>query len=97
MLHIADLNGKYLVFNIGPADEGITVRQIAEIVRDHVSPSAAIRYGDGSRGWVGDVPRFFYSIARLRATGWQPQLGSEVAVRRAVQEIADQARATTAS
>jgi len=39
-----------MVFNVGPADEGITVRQIAEIVRDHVSPDAAIRYGEGARG-----------------------------------------------
>lgn len=90
MLHIAALEGRYLVYNIGPADEGITVRAIAETVRDHVAPDAAIHYGTGSRGWVGDVPRFRYSTQKIRATGWRPRLGSEAAVRRAVVEIAAQ-------
>jgi UDP-glucose 4-epimerase len=90
MLHIASLDGRYSVFNIGPADEGVTVRWIAEAVRDHVAPGADIRYGEGDRGWVGDVPRFRYSIQRLRSTGWEPRLNSETAVRRAVREIADQ-------
>ena len=90
MLHISALEGRYLVFNIGSADEGVTVRSIAEAVRDHVEPDAAIHYGEGDRGWVGDVPRFRYSIERLRSTGWKPRLSSEEAVRRAIREIANQ-------
>lgn len=90
MLHIANLAGRYLVYNIGPADDGVTVRWIAETVRDYVAPDAAIHYGEGARGWVGDVPRFRYSCARLQSTGWRPRLGSEEAVRRAVSEIATQ-------
>lgn len=90
MLHIAAQDGHYLVYNIGPTDDGVTVRWIAETVRDHVAPDAAIRFGEGGRGWVGDVPRFRYSTARLRATGWAPRAGSEDAVRRAVGEIARQ-------
>lgn len=90
MLHVAGFDGRYLVYNIGPTDDGITVREIAEAVRDHVSPAAAIHYGVEKRGWVGDVPRFFYSVAKLRATGWTPHLGSAAAVRRAVEEIAAQ-------
>lgn len=88
MLHIAAQDGRYLVYNIGPTDDGVTVRWIAETVRDHVAPGAAIRFGEGGRGWVGDVPRFRYSTARLRATGWAPRAGSQDAVRRAVDEIA---------
>jgi len=90
MLHISALEGRYLVFNIGSADEGVTVRSIAEAVRDHVEPDAAIHYGEGDRGWVGDVPRFRYSIERLCSTGWKPRLSSEEAVRRAIREIANQ-------
>jgi UDP-glucose 4-epimerase len=90
MLHIAGLEGRYLVYNIGPTDDGVTVRWIAETVRDHVAPGAAIHFGQGGRGWVGDVPRFRYSTARLRSTGWAPRAGSEEAVRRAVDEIARQ-------
>ena len=90
MLHISRLKERYKVFNIGPTDDGVTVRMIAEAVRDRVSPAAAIAYGEGNRGWVGDVPRFRYSVRKLAATGWVPRLRSEEAVRRAVDEIARQ-------
>jgi UDP-glucose 4-epimerase len=90
MLHIAALEGRYLVFNIGPADDGITVRSIAEAVRDRVSPKAELSFGEGNRGWVGDVPRFRYSVERLVKTGWAPTMSSDTAMRRAVDEIADQ-------
>lgn len=90
MRHIAAQPGKYLVFNIGPADAGVTVRFIAETVRDKISPDGAIVYGQGARGWVGDVPRFRYSVSRLGQTGWTPSMSSEQAVFRAVDEIAAQ-------
>ena len=90
MRHIAALPGKYLVFNIGPSDAGVTVRFIAEAVRNQISPKCAIAYGQGLRGWVGDVPRFRYSVDRLANTGWMPSLTSEQAVVRAVGEIAAQ-------
>ena len=83
----------YLVVNIGPPDDGVTVRAIAEMVRDAVSPAAAITYGQGARGWVGDVPRFRYSGERLRALGWPGAGGSEAAVRRALGEIIVQEQA----
>jgi UDP-glucose 4-epimerase len=60
-------------FNIGPADVGVTVRQIAEIVVENASPGARIIYGSEGRGWVGDVPRFHYSIDKLLDLGWIPQ------------------------
>lgn len=88
MLHISNLKGKYCVYNIGPDDEGITVREIAEIVRNYIAPEAVIQYGKGSRGWVGDVPRFRYSSKKIGATGWSPNMGSKAAVQRAVAEIA---------
>jgi UDP-glucose 4-epimerase len=81
---------KLSYYNIGAADDGVTVRFIAETVRDRVAPRASITFGNGSKGWVGDVPRFRYSIAKLSALGWRPRLGSVEAVRRAVGEIAQQ-------
>lgn len=87
MLHIRALQGPRQVFNIGPADDGVTVRFIAETVRDRASPGADIVFGEGNRGWVGDVPRFRYSIDRLAATGWRADLPSQAAVTRAVEEI----------
>jgi UDP-glucose 4-epimerase len=93
MLHVAALPGRYKVFNIGPSDPGVTVRAIAETVRDLVSPQAEIVYGDQPRGWVGDVPRFRYSVRRLAESGWSPSLTSEQAVLRAAREIVRQEQA----
>lgn len=77
-------------FNIGPADQGISVKYIAEETRDRVSPRAAINYGREGRGWVGDVPRFFYDTRKLTRLGFTASLSSLEAVRRAIDEIAIQ-------
>ncbi len=91
MLFIRDNAAEPLnCYNIGAMDEGVTVRFIAETVRDRVSAAARIRYGEGNKGWVGDVPRFVYSIDRLVAAGWSPTLGSAEALTRAVDQIAAQ-------
>lgn len=87
MLHIRALPGSWQVMNIGPSDRGVTVSFIAETVRDRFKPQAALAYGTGGRGWVGDVPRFFYSTAKLNQTGWRPTLSSSQAIERAVAEI----------
>ena len=63
---------------------------MAEQVVATVSPGATITYGEGNKGWVGDVPRFFYSIEKLRRLGWKPMLGSAEAVRLAARQIAAQ-------
>jgi UDP-glucose 4-epimerase len=77
-------------YNIGPEDNGVTVSFIAETTVEAVAPGAGIEYGVEDRGWTGDVPRFSYDIAKIRALGWRPQLGSADAVRKAVVEIVRQ-------
>lgn len=92
MLHVrstASVSRVQLV-NIGPVDEGVKVKWIAEQVVRRVSPAAAISFGAGSRGWVGDVPKFRYSVQKLLDLGWTPQLDSQGAVLRAIDEIAIQ-------
>jgi UDP-glucose 4-epimerase len=81
---------KTLPINIGPIDEGVYVRWIAEEVVKRVSPRARILFGSGNRGWVGDVPKFHYSTERIQSLGWTPMLGSDAAVLRAIDEIACQ-------
>jgi UDP-glucose 4-epimerase len=81
---------KVNVLNIGPIDEGVTVKWIAEQVVKRVSPQAAIHYGLGNKGWVGDVPKFNYSTDKLQSYGWRPKLRSDGAIVRAVDEIATQ-------
>jgi UDP-glucose 4-epimerase len=88
MLFIADNATERLnCFNIGNADSVTTVRYIAEAVVKRQSPTAKIRYTGGNRGWVGDVPKFSYSIEKLRRLGWSPRMTSNLAVDLAVEEI----------
>ena len=100
-LHVSELIEAMLVararapegvraYNIGPADDGVTVAWIAREVAARISPSARLEFGQEPRGWLGDVPRFRYSIARLAALGWTPELSSEQAVKRAIEELARQ-------
>jgi len=79
---------RYNVFNIGPKDDGALVSFMAKTVRDIVSPGADIVFGEGDRGWVGDVPRVSFKIDRLTGLGWTPTMSSEQAVVRAAGEIA---------
>ena len=92
MLFIANnkLSDKINLFNIGPIDQGVTVKWIAQQVVKRLSPHANIVYGTQDRGWVGDVPKFNYSTARLQQLGWQPLMGSEQAILLAIDEIATQ-------
>jgi UDP-glucose 4-epimerase len=88
MHFIADRTTEQIaVYNIGPMDDGVTVQFIAERVRDAISPGAAIVYGTGNTGWIGDVSRFRYSIERLVALGWRPSMNSADAVCRALGDI----------
>jgi UDP-glucose 4-epimerase len=73
-------------YNIAPETGATTVRYIAEAVVGAAAPGAAIRYTGGSKGWLGDVPRFRYSIDKLRALGWTPKMSSDEAVDLAIQQ-----------
>jgi UDP-glucose 4-epimerase len=81
---------KLAYYNVGPEDDGVTVRFIAETVVAEIAPEAELRFGEHNRGWVGDIPRFAYSTAKLRALGWHPSMDSASAVKRAVREIVAQ-------
>ena len=90
MLFLFDrVKDKLNYFNIAPDGSATTVRQIAEAVIKVVSPGAKIRYTGGSKGWVGDVPRFRYSIEKLKGAGWAPKMTSHQAVELAVRENAN--------
>ncbi len=77
-------------FNIGPNDEGISVREIAEKTVERISPKAKIKYQDSNKGWPGDVPKFSYSVDKLKALGWSKECSSKDAITKAINEIATQ-------
>jgi UDP-glucose 4-epimerase len=97
-LHVSDLVDAMLMiqkhvvagvdaFNIGPSDDGVTVREIAEETVAAAAPGAELTFGQGNKGWVGDVPQFSYSTAKAQSLGWVPRMTSLEAVRRAISEI----------
>jgi UDP-glucose 4-epimerase len=87
MLFITDnAKDKVNYFNVGPEDN-VSVRTMAEEVVAQAAPGAKIVYGKDGRGWVGDVPKFTYSTAKLRQLGWGAQKTSPEAVKLAVSEI----------
>jgi UDP-glucose 4-epimerase len=92
MLFIVDrARDRLNYFNIGTAGSATTVRYLAEAVVKRMSPRARIRFTGGHKGWVGDVPKFNYSIEKLKKLGWEPRLTSNVAVDRAAEEIVREA------
>lgn len=102
-LHVSDLvdamfeirglqsNEKRQLFNIGPIDSGVTVSWIANQVVERVNNVAKVKFGQGNKGWVGDVPKFEYNTDKIQSINWTPKLDSEAAVLRAIDEIASQA------
>ena len=77
---------KLNVFNVAPDGSASTVKFMAEATVRLASPGAKIRYTGGSKGWVGDVSKFEYSIAKLKSAGWKPRLTSNETVELAIKE-----------
>ena len=69
-------------------DDGVLIRTIAEETVKRVAPGATIHYEDTDRGWVGDVPKFLYSVDKLAQLGWEPKYSSLQAIVKAIDQIA---------
>ena len=77
-------------FNL--ASEGVSnVRFIAEEVVRQVGAvtgkQAELVFGDGDRGWVGDVPYTHLDGTKFAGLGWKARLDSDGAVRTAIIEV----------
>lgn len=77
-------------FNLG-VDSRTTVTRIAEIVVEAMGlTDVDFQYTGGSRGWVGDVPKFSYDLSKINALGWRATRSSDEAVKLAVRaELAE--------
>lgn len=80
----------YQIFNL--ASQGVTnVRFIAEEVARQMAEATGIQpelvFGEGDRGWVGDVPYTFLDGSLLQSLGWQAAHKSDAAVKHAITEI----------
>lgn len=79
------------IYNLGSRTT-TSVNRIADIVSETLGYDPEYGYTGGERGWEGDVPKMRLSIEKLTALGWEPELESEGAVRRATLELSDELR-----
>jgi UDP-glucose 4-epimerase len=63
---------------------------VADIVCDVLGVDPDYEFTGGDRGWPGDVPRMSLAIDRIAELGWEPDLESDGAVRRAAEELAEE-------
>jgi UDP-glucose 4-epimerase len=76
-------------------DDQTSVREITDWVIEAMGIDRAsidVQYGEGPRGWRGDVPQVKLDTRRMRALGWRPKLSSNEAVRRTIAETVEQFR-----
>jgi UDP-glucose 4-epimerase len=88
MLRISDFTSseRLKIFNIGPTDDGITVKKIAQIFAQYYN-CTNIKFGVEGRGWVGDIPKFRYNVEKILSIGWAPHHSSEQAIIRVIAEL----------
>jgi len=73
--------GKVNCLNAGVSSAS-RVSTIARIVVEEMGlKKVKFKYTGGDRGWVGDVPRFSYSLSKIHSLGWKASRTSDEAVR----------------
>jgi UDP-glucose 4-epimerase len=78
--------GAVHTYNLGTRTTTSVVR-IADIVAEEMGVDPDYEFTGGRRGWTGDVPRMRLSVEKLAALGYEPDVSSDGAVRRAVREL----------
>jgi len=80
-------NEEINVFNLG-VDSATRVTRIGELVVEEMGlRDVKFKYTGGKRGWKGDVPHFQFDISKIKKLGWNPELSSDEAVRKAIRDI----------
>jgi UDP-glucose 4-epimerase len=87
MRHVVEhADDAHSVFNLGTR-ETTDVDRIADIVADEMGVDPDYEYTGGDRGWTGDIPVVFLPIEKLLATGFEPEYGSDEAVRHTARQL----------
>jgi UDP-glucose 4-epimerase len=87
MLHAVDAaRAKVNILNLG-TDEYCSVDESLRWLCRELGLSPSVRYGGGSRGWVGDSPFIFLDCSRMRQLGWKPTVSIEEGVLRTLRYL----------
>ena len=81
------INNKFEIFNLGPEDTGVKVRDIANLVVKKFDFPVQINYESSTVGWIGDIPTYKISNSKAEKIGFKPKLTSKEVVSRAINEI----------
>jgi len=90
MLHISSLpcnSNRLKVFNIAPPDDGVSVKDIAELFISISGCDAELSFGQESRGWIGDVPKYSFNVQALENSGWTAKMSSREAMIFTIKEL----------
>ncbi len=90
MCHVVEhADAAHNVYNLGTRTT-TSVETIADVVSEEMGLDPAYEFTGGDRGWVGDVPRMRLSVEKLAALGFEAELSSHEAVRRATRELLEE-------
>jgi UDP-glucose 4-epimerase len=88
LLALSRANARVNLFNLG-SDSYCEVNDSIGWIGAELGLEPRLSYAGGDRGWPGDNPFIFLDTTRIRALGWQPQLGIEAGIRRTVAFLRD--------
>ena len=75
------------LFNLGPRDNGVTVKFISKEVIKYFNKNKKIIFQKKTKGWVGDVPIFRYSTKKFKKFAPKIKTYSRNAIIKAVKEL----------
>ena len=76
-----------IVLNIGPTDDGITVAEIVNALKNSFSPQTNLLFGNSKQGWVGDIPQYKLDVSQLSSSFNTSELSSRKAVQKVILEL----------
>lgn len=60
----------YNIFNISPEDNGMKVKDIAELFKELICPNINLKYSSKNNfGWKGDVSKYKFDIKKIKSLG----------------------------
>ncbi len=88
LLHAAEHGtGRVQIYNVGH-DEWLGVNEVARLVVEALGLEGVVfEYAGGDKGWKGDSPFVLLDTARLKATGWKPEISIAQSIRDTVASL----------
>lgn len=93
-LGVQRARGEVNYYNLA-VDDQTSVREITDWTIEAMGidrEAIEVQYGEGPRGWKGDVALVKLDTRKLTALGWKPKLSSAESVRRTIREVVEQFR-----